>query len=206
MFIRTLKIKSTVRAKTKTGLVSFCAFTIFFVIGWKFGISPIKESLETASTNARFVKQQLFGLPQVNIPSNYISENQYDTDILHYDLSFDLYPEKKLLIGKAVITGTFKDSHLHTLDLNLYDNMKVSYLILNREKVPYLHEGTRLSISFKNEISDTFIVEIHYEGKPKRMGLSSFVFNEINGRSVIYNLSEPTFASTSPTRLRIPEE
>ena len=43
---------------------------------------------------------------------------------------------------------------------------------------------------------DTFSIEIHYEGTPKRAGLSSFVFGEINGRSAVYNLSEPTFSST----------
>jgi aminopeptidase N len=185
-----------VTAKTKTDFFSLCTFAIFFVIGWKFGISPLKESFETASSNIKFVKQQLLGLPQVNTPSNYISENQYNTDILHYDLSFDLYPEKKLLVGKAKIIGTFKDSHLPKLDLNLYDNMKISYLTLNGEKVSYLHEGTRLSILFEDLAIDTFVVDIHYEGTPKRMGLSSFVFGEINGRAVIYNLSEPTFAST----------
>jgi len=185
-----------VTVKTKTGFFSFCAFAIFFVIGWKYGLSPVKESLETASSNVKFVKQQLIGLPHINTPSNYISGNQYNTDILHYDLSFDLYPDKKMFVGKAEITGTFKDKYLPELDLNFYDNMKINYLTLNGEDVSYSHEGTRLSILFTEEVSDTFIVEIHYEGKPKRMGLSSFVFGEINGRSVIYNLSEPTFAST----------
>jgi len=128
--------------KIKTGFLSFCAFAVFFVIGWKFGLSPIKISIETASSNAKFVKQQLLGLPRVNTPFNYISENQYKTDILHYDLSFDLYPAKKLLICKAEITGTFKDSHLPRLDLNLYDNMKISYLALNGKEVTFFHKGT----------------------------------------------------------------
>ncbi len=182
--------------KTKSGFFSFCAFAIFFVIGWKIGISPVKKSFETASSNIKFVKQQLLGLSQVNIPSNYISQNQYNTDILHYDLRFDLFPEKKLLVGKAKIKGTFKDKNLPKLDLNFYDNMKINYLTLNGEEVSYFHEGTRLSIPFEDEIIDTFVVEIHYEGKPKRIGLSAFVFGEINGRSVIYNLSEPTYSST----------
>lgn len=182
--------------KTKTSFFSFCAFAVFFVIGWKFGFSPFRKSLDTAESNAKFVKQQLLGIPQVHTPPNYISENQYKTDILHYDLSFDLYPEKKLLVGSTEITGIFKDSGLPRIDLNLYDNMKINYLSLNGKEASYIHEGTRLSINLKEELPDTFVIKIKYEGKPKRVGLAAFVFGEINGRSVVYNLSEPTFAST----------
>lgn len=176
--------------------MSLSAFAVFFIIGLKFGISPVKESIDTASSEIKFVRQQLLGLPEINTPSNYITENQYKTDILHYDLSFDLYPEKKLLVGKAKIIGTLKESHLTKLDLNLYDNMKISFLSLNEKEVSYIHIGTRLSVPFDNQKIDTFVVEIHYEGTPKRMGLASFVFGEINGKSAVYNLSEPTFAST----------
>ena len=38
--------------------------------------------------------------------SGYISGNQYDIDILSYDLSIDLYPEMKLMKGNAILTGS----------------------------------------------------------------------------------------------------
>ncbi|RPI71609.1 MAG: hypothetical protein EHM47_09855, partial [Ignavibacteriales bacterium] len=183
-------------SKTMTGILSLSTFIIFFVLGWKYGFSPVKSSIETASHNVESVRHQLMGLPSVYTPPDYISDNQYNTDILHYDLSLELYPDKKHLSGNAIISGVFKDTSPSRLDLNLYDNMKITSLSLNEREVPFVHEGTRLSINITDEIPDTFVVNIKYEGKPKRIGLSAFAFGEINGRSVIYNLSEPTFAST----------
>ncbi len=184
------------KSKTKTNVFSFGVFAVFFIVGWEFGISPVKNSFETADENAKVVKEKLFGSPQIITPANYISDNQYKTDILHYDLSFDLYPEKKMLKGKAIITGKILDSKVSNLDLNFYDNLKISLLSLNGKKNHYIHKGTKLSIPINEGKLDTFQVEIIYEGTPKKTGLSSFVFGEINNRKVVYSLSEPTFAST----------
>ena len=181
--------------KTKTGLFSFFTFAIFFVIGWELGFSPLQQSLETTSRRIKFVKQQLFGLPLINTPEGYISENQNKTDVIHYTLNLDLYPDKKLIAGNVKLKIGFKES-VPRVDLNLYDNMKISYLSVDGEEVSYIHKDSRLSIPLNKDTDDTILVEIHYEGKPKRIGLSSFSFGEINGRSVIYNLSEPVYSST----------
>jgi len=184
------------KLKTKTNVFSFGVFALFFIVGWEFGFSPIKNSFDIINENAKVVEEKLFGLPQIFTPTNYISDNQYKTDILHYDLSFDLNSEKKLLKGKVVITGVVLGANVSNLDLNFYDNLKINFLSLNGKEIPYIHKGTKLSVPYKEEKSDTFQVEIIYEGTPKRMGLSAFVFGEINNRKVVYNLSEPTFAST----------
>ncbi len=183
-------------SKTKISFFFVTVVAVFFIIGWEFGISPLKKSLEAASDKAKFVKQQLLASPRVHIPVNYISDLQYKTDVVHYDLSLDLYPEKKLLYGNAQLTCTFNDLHSKKLDLNLYDNMKISELLINGKEAPFVHEGTRLSVFLPENITDTFSVNINYEGTPQRIGLAAFVFGEINERSAVYNLSEPTYAST----------
>ena len=47
-----------------------------------------------------------------NTTPNYISSNQYDINVLHYDLSIDLYPEKKLLKGDATITAVITNKNI----------------------------------------------------------------------------------------------
>ncbi len=128
--------------------------------------------------------------------SSYVSDNQYKIDVLHYDLKIELQPEIKLLIGHAELKGIILDNQLKQIDLNFYDNMKINSIYLNGEKVDYKNNKTRLSIFNKNSIKDTFIVSIDYEGTPKKLGLSSFVFGRINGKYLTYSLNEPEYAST----------
>jgi aminopeptidase N len=118
-------------------------------------------------------------------------------------MSFDLHPEKKLLEGDVLITGLILDKSISSLDLNLYDNMKIEFLSLNNTNVQYEIKNTKLSVSLTEFVrrtpfgeQDTFRLKIKYNGTPTRMGLGSFVFGKINERTVVYNLNEPTFAST----------
>ena len=182
--------------KTKSKFISVGIFTLFFFIGWKIGDSPLNYSLKTVKEQANIVKHRLFQIPYINIAANYISETQYKIDVIHYNLNFNLFPKEKLLIGDVTVTGILKDKNVAELHLNLYDNMKVENLTLNGKENTFLQNDTRLSIPLSETRPDTFIIEITYSGKPKKIGLSSFVFGELNGKSVIYNLSEPTFAST----------
>ena len=43
---------------------------------------------------------------------------------------------------------------------------------------------------------DTFTIEIKYKGTPQRSGFDGFVFGNVNGKSLVYNISEPIYAST----------
>lgn len=145
-----------------------------------------------------YVKKDLnLVIHKMNMPSTYISENQYKIDVLHYDLNIELQPEKKKINADVVITAQIKDDNLSSIDLNFYDNFNIEKLLINDKKVNYVNQNSRLSISL-NELhnNDTIKIHITYNGTPKKLGLSSFVFGNINGRSLIYNLSEPIYAST----------
>ena len=126
----------------------------------------------------------------------YVSENQYKINVLHYYLNFNLYPAKKILDGDVLITGLILDKSIKNIDLNFYDNLNISALELNGKPAEYNEKGTRLSIPLNTFVPDTFKIRIVYEGTPKRIGFSSFAFGEINGKSCVYNLSEPNYAST----------
>ena len=176
----------------KTKIISFVLFAIFFFIGWELGFSPLKENFRAITEKAKNVLHA----PPIVLPPNYISENQYKIDVLNYNMSFELFPEKKLLEGDVLITGLILDKNISSLDLNLYDNMKIVSLSLNNSKVQYEIKNSKLSV-YLNEIEpDTFKLNVKYNGTPVKMGLGSFVFGSINERPVVYNLSEPIYAST----------
>jgi aminopeptidase N len=179
---------------TKVQIFSLFLFAAFFFIGWELGFSPIKTSLDLANKKNQFLFNKLSNL-SINLSPDYISPNQYKIDVLHYDLDIDLYPKKKFLIGEAVITAVILDKNITAIDLNFYDNFLIKKITVNDEESSYKNIGSRLSINI-SDITDTVKINIKYEGKPKREGLAAFVFGEMNDRSVVYNLSEPIFAST----------
>ncbi len=127
---------------------------------------------------------------------DYITQNQKKIDIHKYDLFFDLFPEKKMLTAKAVLSGVVLDSTIRTIDLNFYDNFNIKKILLNNVPVEYENEGYRLSILFNSFSGSEFEIEVDYEGTPKKAGLDGFVFGKRNGTSLVYNLSEPNFASS----------
>lgn len=136
-------------------------------------------------------------LPDEELEENYISQNQLKLDILHYDIDLSLNPEIKNIQAVVYITGLSKENGLNKIDLNFYDNLKISELLVNGIKADYTNSGSRLTIILPSGVEkDTFNLKISYGGKPKNLGLSSFVFGEINNRSLVYSLNEPNYAST----------
>ena len=182
--------------ENRAKIFSAILFTAFIFIGWKLSISPLKETYIKLKESGNNIKREISRRMPVIIPANYISDNQYEIDVLHYDLNFDLFPGKKLLKGDATITGILNNKNLNEIDLNFYDNMTISKVLLNNSPASYTLSNTRLTIACNNSKPDTFRVRVIYEGTPKREGLGSFTFGEIDSQSVVYNLSEPIYAST----------
>jgi aminopeptidase N len=150
---------------------------------------------------AVYYKIQLYKLTFINtyfhkLDDDYITQNQKKIDIYKYDLSFDLYPEKKMFVAKAILTGKVLDSTIQSIDLNFYDNFEIQKILLNDVLTEYENDETRLSIPFSPSNGAEFKVEVQYEGTPKKAGLEGFVFGKRNGTSLVYNLSEPNYAST----------
>ncbi|HKJ80810.1 MAG TPA: M1 family metallopeptidase [Ignavibacteriaceae bacterium] len=156
---------------------------ITFLLLIIFPASPVQKNKKVLSVS-------------VGTESGYITSNQYDIDILKYDLSIDLYPTKRILKGNATITGVLTNKNISQLDLNFYKNMEITSATINGIPAEYERSEKQISFPLSEIKSDTFIVNIVYEGTPKRLGLSSFVFGQINDQSVVYSLNEPNYAST----------
>ena len=117
-------------------------------------------------------------------------------DILHYDLFFDLHPEEKMFNASAEIKGLNKEINQKTIELNFYDNFDIKSVTLNGKEVDYTNKKNIISIKPDNPVIDTFLLKIDYSGTPERAGFVGFSFGEINGTSLVYNLSEPNYASS----------
>jgi len=166
----------------------FCQDTSQDILLAEINPQPIKENKQAYCSRILNYSAQ--------IDDEYISENQRRLDILHYELSFDLYPEEKRFEAVAVIKGKVLDENLKVIELNFYDNFKITEVKLNNIQADFICEGTQLTIPIKELSIDTFVLKVSYNGTPKKAGLSGFVFGKKNGNSFIYNLSEPNYAST----------
>jgi aminopeptidase N len=150
---------------------------------------------------AVYYKFQLYKLTYIytyfqKLDDDYITPNQRKIDIYKYDLAFDLYPEDKMFTAKAILTGKVIDPSIETIDLNFYDNFEIKTILLNSVPTQYENEGYRLSIPINSFDGYEFKIEVEYEGTPKKAGLEGFVFGKRNGTSLVYNLSEPNYASS----------
>ncbi len=107
---------------------------------------------------------------------NFITENQRKIDILHYDLFFDLFPDEKEFDASAKIKGVVKEEGLKKLELNFYDNFKISEVKLNGIESEYFNEDKLLTIISDDSIPlDTFEIKVTYSGTQKKAGLEGFV-------------------------------
>lgn len=177
-------------------IITFIIVAAFFLIGWQISLSPLRTSLTTVTEQADLIKKALTSGPILRLNASYITENQYKVDILHYDINIELYPSDKIIKGDVTISAKFVHEHLNQIDLNFYDNLKILSVKFNGTESTFENKGTKLTIMPAGELTDSFTLRIKYEGTPKRAGLSAFVFGEINDKSVVYNLNEPTFASS----------
>lgn len=127
---------------------------------------------------------------------NPVSDIQKQVDVLHYYLKINLLTDDKIIECVDEITALSSTRDLKEIEFNLYDNINVSEVLLNGVNADYSRKKNRIFINTDQELDDTFIVKIKYSGKPKRAGFDGFVFGEVNGTNLIYNISEPTYAST----------
>lgn len=163
---------------------SFIIIIFSFILSWSIFVRGID-----------FDEYDLEDFPFHNNSDTAIILGQNKIDVLHYDLKINLFTDLKKLEGAIVIKFVTIDPAIDTIQLNFYDNMKIIFLELNGDEIDYQHVNNRLSFVINPGV-DTNKIKINYEGTPLRSGLGGFMFGKLNGKSVVYNLSEPDFAST----------
>ncbi|MCZ6702845.1 MAG: M1 family metallopeptidase [Ignavibacteria bacterium] len=174
----------------------FACFIILLLFSGGSWLVYKHSGIELEKLKTDFFSQHLKNFKLRFDHDNYITDNQRQVDILHYDLFFDLFPEKKKFDASAIIKGVLKTKGLNSLDLNFYDNFEINLVELNGKKTDYTYEEKLISIVIDHSIPDTFKVKIEYSGTPKSAGFGGFSFARINGKPLVYSISEPTYAST----------
>ena len=174
----------------------------FFVISLSFvllivGIFLLRvpiENISKADAKIRsFLKQTAI---EYDDPfENYFLEEQFDLDILHYNISIELDYENEILRGDVLIKGEFAGAPTNKIYLNFHDNMEINKIMLNYKEANYSHNYTTLEIE-NPRLSKEYLIGIEYKGKPKSLGFGSFRFDDYRSRPVIFTLNEPNHAST----------
>ena len=124
------------------------------------------------------------------------SEQESLLDVIHYDIDLNLYPGDRYLVGKIIIGLKYPGRKSAPVSIDLYDNMKVTKLIVNGMNADFDHNNNKIVIDNKYFEVGNNNITIAYEGTPRSEGLGSFSFDTYMDKSFIYSLSEPVFAST----------
>jgi len=151
----------------------------------------IKELRSEYFVNHNQITKNKFRSVKVNI-----TEKQKLLDILHYNLSFDLFPEEKKFNASATIKVRKRLNEIDTIQFNFYDNYTINSVEINGMPAEFVFMEKLISIINNYSVADTFEVRIEYSGRPERAGFAGFSFSKIDGTSLVYTLSEPTYASS----------
>ncbi|MGE5683412.1 MAG: M1 family metallopeptidase [Bacillota bacterium] len=169
------------------------AFNLATLGAWASIFEPINDFIGEIKLNSPVLQAGV--MMRKVLKESYITENQSKIDVTHYFINIDLHPEREIVFGDVTISGKVINKPLNQIDLNFYENLEISSLILNGKQVEYDRKETRLTIPAQADM-DSFQIRIKYSGKPKRIGFDSFAFDKNGDKSVVYTLNEPVFAST----------
>jgi aminopeptidase N len=116
--------------------------------------------------------------------------------VLENRLKFRFDIKNKILFGDVTTVFKVLSDSLNKVYLNLYDNLTVNFVKYRNENVAYEREDNYLIVEKKFNKNDTAEIQISYHGTPETEGYDSFEFERIDGATIIFSLSEPTYAPT----------
>jgi aminopeptidase N len=89
-------------------------------------------------------------------------------DLKHYDLTFDVNPEKKFISGTNIISYLVLKENM-TLQIDLQFPMGITYIEQNGKKLNYVKKGDNayfISLIDKQTVGESNKLSISFEGKP----------------------------------------
>jgi len=129
--------------------------------------------------------------------AKFISANQGDYDVLHYELDLDIDPQSLSVNGTVTILIKVLTPSITEVSIDLYDNMLVSETRRGLSPVPFSHVNNLVSIQLEHSYSagESLEVAVTYGGNPQVPDAFTFGTHG-NGEVVIASLSEPYYART----------
>ncbi len=170
--------------------VSFVLFVYSFILS----ITIINNLYSQQTAYEEFLSNKI----KISPEGSYILNEQYNQDVIHYSISVKLNTDKKTLTGDVKISMKFIKQIAPDIVLNLYENMNVDSVFINKKTVKASQNNRHLQLELNEEFSlqDTFYIHVYYHGTPKNIGYSSFKFGEFNNVPLVGTLNEPEYAST----------
>lgn len=131
--------------------------------------------------------------------------NQAKYDVRWYDLDLVFSTSASQVSGSVKTRATVLVGPLSTLDLDLYSNMVVDQVQAGGVTVTWSRVGDILTVNLNRAyfIGETVEVRVTYHGTPVP---GSFGFQVVNGRNIIWSLSEPYGARTWWPCKDVPED
>ncbi len=89
-------------------------------------------------------------------------------DVKYYNLDLKIVPDKKFIDGKVTITSLLLSKN-DSIQIDLYQNLKIDSIILKEKKVNFKRVEGAVFIKLPESINsgDLFSLEINYSGKPR---------------------------------------
>ncbi|MCS7273761.1 MAG: M1 family aminopeptidase [Fimbriimonadales bacterium] len=161
------------------------------VVSWASGdgCSLCRRALSTAPSTAfaPFLLPALFQDPDA-------------TDVQHYDLTLEVIPSTRTLIGSCVMTVKVVQPTLASFRFRLHDSLMVTGVWLDGRPISFTRESTAVVRAdfdrtyFRDEV---FQLRVDYRGVPVSQGWGSIQFaTRPSGAVVVSTLSQPWYAYT----------
>ena len=117
------------------------------------------------------VAEQKLSYPKKNKLWGNYSEYRANNDLLSYDLSIKVDPDKKYISGNNKIRFKMLKAD-NMIQLDLYQNLDIDKILYNGKPLKYEREVNTVYISFPKTLTKDAIEEIdfHYSGYPKATG------------------------------------
>ncbi len=98
----------------------------------------------------------------------YLSPLRTNFDVTFYDLSVKVEPDKKYISGSNEITFKAKED-IKNLQLDLFENMKITTIRLKGKKLPYRREFDAVFVSFLTPLKkdSSYTLGVDFEGNPQ---------------------------------------
>ncbi|MCS7209601.1 MAG: M1 family aminopeptidase [Fimbriimonadales bacterium] len=122
------------------------------------------------------------------------------TDVQHYDLTIEVVPSTRTLIGSCRMTVMVTQPTLIAFRFRLRDNLLITGLRVDGRPIPFVRESrTTVRAEFDRPYTqgEVFQLQVDYQGVPVSLGFGSIRFStRSSGATVVATLSQPWYAYT----------
>jgi aminopeptidase N len=143
---------------------------------------------------ANYLKFHNLKFNKYSFPSITLSKN-HNFDILNSNYYVKFYDNNNSIDVTAKLKISIISDTLKSISLNLFDNLKISRMLVNNNNTYYIHKNNLITIYLQNK-DKILNIEANYSGTPKNLGVSSFGKYKFNNYNYVYTINEPYFVST----------